>query len=164
MQSLKLQVSLMRLLGRVKTAFADAFAVHHDLDQPFVLVFANTQKTRLVGFSWFTNVLKIAKPGDLTEIFKTVVLLVAVFVIYVKRWLLSGHVQPRKTMSQSFLVVDSNCPVACVGWTTGTFANKIGAAAMCFPDKLARFWGVVKDGSKMVSGNHEFQFTIGMTK
>ena len=164
MQTLKLQVSLMRLFGRVKAAFADAFTVHHDLNAPFALVCRNPQKARMIGFGRPAHILQIAKPGDLAEIFKTVVLLVAVFVVYVKRWLLSGHVQPRKTMSQSFLVANGNCPVACVGWTAGTLADKIGAAMVGFPNKFARFRVVVKNRSEMVSGNHEFQFTIGVAK
>ena len=164
MQTLKFQVSLMRLLGRVKAAFTDAFAVHHNLNQPFVLVFANTKKSRFISLGWFTHVLKITKSRNFAEIFKTVVLFVAVFVINVKQRLLSGHVQPRKTMSQSFLVVDGNRPVACIGWTTCTFADKIGAAVMRLPNKFARFRVVVKNGSEIVSGNHEFQFTIGTTK
>jgi hypothetical protein len=35
---------------------------------------------------------------------------------------------------------------------------------MCLPDKITSLWVVIKDGSDMVSGNHEFQFTIGVTK
>jgi hypothetical protein len=35
---------------------------------------------------------------------------------------------------------------------------------MCLPDKITSFWVVIKDGLDMVSGNHEFEFTIGVTK
>ena len=164
MQTLKLQISLMRLLGRVKAAFADAFAIHHNLHSPFFLVGADTKKTHFVGFGWLSHVLQITKSGNFAKVVKLVVLLVSISVVYVKHWKRAGHVQPRKPVCQSFLVVDGNSPVPGVSWTTRTFADKIRAAVMCFPDKITSLWVVVKDGSDMVSGNHEFEFTIGVTK
>lgn len=164
MQSLKFQVSLIRLLRCVKAAFSDAFAIYHNLNTPFALMRGNPQKARMIGFGRTAHILQIPKPGDLAKIFKTVVFLVSVFVINVKRWMLSGHIQPRKAMSQSFLVVNGDCPVASVGWTTGTLADKIRATVMYFPNKFARFRVVVKNRSEMVSGNHEFQLTIKAAK
>ena len=164
MQSFKFQVSLMRLFRCIKAAFADAFAIYHNLNTPFVLVRGNPQEARMIGFGRAAHILQIAKPGDFAKIFKTVILLIAVFVVNVRRWLLSGHVQPRKAMSQSFLIVNGYCPIAGVGWTTGTFADKIGATMMCFPNKFARFRAVIKNRSEMVGGNHEFQLTIKAAK
>jgi len=164
MQSLKLQVSLMRLLGRVKAAFADALALCHNLHSPFTLMGADTKKTHFVGFGWVPHVLQIAKTGNLPKIAKLVVLLVSILMVYVKRWENAGHVQPRKSVRQPFLVVDGNCPVPRVGRTTGTFTDKIGAAMMFFPDKIASLWVVVKNGLDMVSGNHDFEFTMKAAK
>jgi hypothetical protein len=164
MQTLKLQVSLMRLLWRVKAAFADAFAIHHDLHSPFSLVGADAQKTHFVGFGGRSHVLQIAKTRNFTKVAELVVLLITISMVYVKRWGYAGHVQPSKPVSQPFLVVDGDSPIPRVGWTTSTFADKIGAAVMCLPDKITSFWVVIKDGLDMVSGNHEFEFTIGVTK
>jgi hypothetical protein len=164
MQPLKLQVSLMRLLGRAKAAFADAFTICHNLRSPFALVGADTKEARFVGFGWVSHVLQIAKTRNLSKIAELVVLLVSIFMVYVKRWKNAGHVQPRKSVRQPFLVVNGNCPVPCVGRATGTFTNKIGAAMMFFPDKNASLWVVVKNGLDMVSGNHDFEFTMKAAK
>ena len=164
MQPFKLQVSLMRLLGRVKAAFADTFAVCHNLHSPFSLVNTDTKEARFVGFGWVPHVLQIAKTRNFPKIAKLIVLFVSVPVVYVKRRKSAGHVQPRKSVRQPFLVVDSNCPVPRVGRTTGTFTDKIGAAMMFFPDKNASLWVVVKNGLDMVSGNHDFEFTMKAAK
>lgn len=164
MQPFKLQVSLMRLFGCVKAAFADAFSVHHNLNKPFVLVPAHTEKAGFVGFCWLTHVLQIAKPRDFTKVFKPIVLLVAIFMVNVMQRRLSGHVKPRKPMCQSFLVVDGNCPIAGIGWAARTFADQIRSVMVSFPHKLACVGVIVQDGSNMVSGNHDIQFTIGQTK
>jgi len=163
-QPLKLQVSLMRLLGRVKAAFADAFAVCHNLHSPFSLVGADTKEPRFVGFGWVPHVLQIAKTRNFSKIAELVVLFVSISVIYVKRWKSAGHVQPCKSVRQPFLVVDGNCPIPRVGRATGTFTDKIGAAMMFFPDKIASLWVVVKNGLDMVSGNHDFEFTMKAAK
>lgn len=164
MQTLKLQVSLMRLLGRVKAAFANAFAIHHNLHKPFSLMGTNSQKPGFIGFGWFSHILQIAKTRDFPKIVELVVLLVSISVVYVERWKFASHVEPRKSVRQSFFVVNCNSPIPCIGWTTGAFADKIRSAVMRLPDKLAGFWVVFKNGSKMVSGNHEFEFTMRATK
>ena len=163
-QPLKLQVSLMRLLGRVKAAFADTLAVCHNLHSPFSLMGADTKEARFVGFGWAPHVLQIAKTRNFPKIAELVVLFVSISVIYVKRWKSAGHVQPGKSVRQPFLVVDGNCPIPRVGRATGTFTNKIGAAVMFFPNKIASLWVVVKNGLDMVSGNHDFEFTMEAAK
>lgn len=161
MLTFQFQVSLMRLFGRVKATFADAFAAHHNLNQPFVLVFANPQKTRLVSLGWFAHVLKIAKTRHFAQIFKSVVQFVSVYVVDVIGRQFACHVQPCKPVRQPFFVVDCNSPVACVSWTARAFADKIRSAFVGFPHKFARCRVVCQDRSNMVSGNHEFKFTIG---
>jgi hypothetical protein len=164
MQTFQMQVSLMRRLWRIKAAFADAFTIHHDLYTPFALVRRNPQKAGTVSFGRLSHILQIAKPGNFAQIIKAIVLLVAVFVVNVKQRFLTSYVKPRKTVSQSFLIVDSDCPIARVGWTAGALADKIRPTQMFFPDKLPSIRVVVKDISEMVNGNHEFHFTIGLAK
>lgn len=160
MQSLQLQVSLMRLFGRIKATFADAFAICHNLHTPFPLVRGNTQEARFISFCWFSNILQIAKTRYFSKVTKSIVLFVSVLMVYMKQRPLAGHVHPRKPMSQFFFVVNCNSPIAPISRTARTFTNKIWAAVMRFPDKFAGFWIVVKNRSDMVSGNHEFKFTI----
>jgi len=164
MQSFQLQVSLMRLLGRIKATFANAFAIRHNLHKPFTLVWANTQKPRLVSFGWFAHILQIPKPGNFSKIIKRIVLFISVFVVNMPHRKNTGYMQPSQSMRKLFLVINCNRPIPQASWTTGTFADKIGAALMRLPHKIARFGVVVQNRSNMVSGNHEFKFTIRVAK
>ena len=160
MQSFKLQISFMRLLGCIKTAFANAFSIYHNLNQPFVLVTTYAKKTRFVCLCWFSNVLQISKPINFSQISKCVVKFIAVFMINMKRWFLLSHVNPSKAMRQFFFIIDSNRPVACISFASSTFTDKIRTLTMCFPNKFTRLRVVIKNGFKMISGNHEFHFII----
>lgn len=164
MQTLKLQVSLMRLFGCVKAAFANLLACDHQLHSPFSLVRGNAQKTRPISFSWLTHVLQVAKTRYFSEIFKSIVSFISVDMVYVRTRQFASHIQPRQPMRQFLLVVDRNSPVSSVGWTACTFTDKIRAAGVRFPNELACFRVVAKNGSDMVNSNHEYQFTIGVTK
>ena len=154
----------MRLFWRIKAAFANAFAINHNLHKPFTLVRANTQKPRLVSFGWFAHVLQIFKTGNFSEIAKRIVLLVPVFVVNMPRRKNANYMQPSQPMSKLFLVVNGNRPIPPASWTTSTFTDKIGAALMRLPHKITSFGIVVQNRSDMVSGNHEFEFTIRATK
>jgi hypothetical protein len=164
MLTLKLQVFLMRLFGRIKTAFADALAISHDLHPPFSLVRANTQQPNFVSHGGFSHVLQIAKPTNFSKVVKLIVLSVAVNVVNVVNRPLTSHVQPRQTMRQSFLVVNSYSPITCIQSAAGAFADKIWAACVVFPHKLSSVGVVLKNRSKMVSGSHEFDLTIEAAK
>lgn len=160
MQTLQLQIPFMRSLWRSKSAFADATPAHHYLHEPFTLMRAHTQKAGLIGFSRAAHVLQIAETVNFAQICKTVVLFVAVNMINVLRRPLPGHIQPRQTMSQPFLVVDSNRPIARVRRTPRAAPNQVGAANVDFPSKLARRQVVVKYRSDMFSRSHDWQFTM----
>ena len=164
MYSLQLQVSLMRFFGRIKAAFADAFTVKHDLYKPFSLMRANTKKPGFIGTGWLSHVLQITKTRYLSKVVKSVVLFVSIFMVNMPGRKASGHVKPRKPVRKTLLVVYRNRPVPHIGWTSRSFTDKIGAAMMYFPNKLAGLWVVVKNGSDMVSGNHEYELTIGAHK
>jgi len=160
MQTLQLQVSLMRRFGRIKAAFADAFSVYHKLHAPFILMRRHTQQANFVGFSSAAHVLQIFRSRHFSKIGKTIVLLVAVFMVNMAKRKCASHVQPRQTMRKSFLIVDCDSPIAHICWTARAFADKIRPRFMRNPNKLARIGVVTKDRSDMVNGNHDIQFTM----
>ena len=153
----------MRLFGRVKAAFTNAFTTYHNLSSPFSLMSANTKKANFVGFGCFANVLKIANTINFPQVGKSVVFFVSILVVNMFQRAISRHVQPCKAVSQSFFVVNCNSPIPRISRASCSFSNKVWAAVMCFPCKLPRFRIVVKDGSDMVMCNHEFDFTIKVT-
>ena len=169
MHSFKLQISLMRLFGRVKAAFTDAFAVYHNLHQPFVLVFTNAKKPAFVGFSWAPHVLQIAKPSHLPQICKRVVQLVSVNVVNVAFRHVSSYIKPRQSMRQSFAVVNSDRNVSRAVYRPRSFSDKIGAAMVFTPGKNARLRVVIQRFAQMFNGNvkfgsHDIKFTIKATQ
>ena len=150
----------MRGFRRIESALPYPFAVRHNLNQPLSLVQTHAQKTGLVCLSWVPHVLQIAKTINFAQVFKSIVLLVAVYVIDVFTRPFTRHVQPRQTMCQPFLIADSNCPVAGTCSAARSAAYEIWTALVGFPHKNARSRVVVQNRSHMVSGSHDLHLTI----
>ena len=165
MQTLKLQVSLMRLLGRVKAAFSDAFAIYHDLRPPFSLMGADTKKTYFVNFGGRSHVLQITKSGHLSQIGKRVVQLVSVNVVNMTVRHVASYIKPSQSMCQSFDIVNGNRNVPLAVDRARSFSDKIGAAMVFAPSKNAGLRVVIQRFAQMFNGNvkfgsHDIQFTI----
>lgn len=148
--SLQSQIRFMRRFRGVKPGFADNLAVGHYLRAPFSLVRADTEKTNFVGFGGLAHVLKIAEPRHLAQVAKTVVALIAVYVVNVLRWPFPRHIRPRKTMRELLAVMNGYGPVSGRLRRPGLFTNKIGAAFMRAPRKNACVSVVVQRRSQML--------------
>ena len=165
MQTLQLQVLLMRLLRRIKTAYANSFAVNHDLCSPFSLVSTDAQKPNFVGFGGFSHVLQIAKPRNLTQISKRIVQLIAVNVVYMPFRHVARYIKPRQSMRQSLDVMNSNRNVPRAMERSCNFSNKIRPLMIFTPRKNAGLHVVLQRFVQMLNGNvkfgiHDIQFTI----
>ena len=165
MQTLKLQVSLMRLLGRVKAAFTDAFTIDHNLRSPFTLVGANTKKAHLVGFSGYSHVLQITKPSNLPQVTKRIVKFVSINVVNMAVWHISRYMKPCQPMSKPFNVVDSNRKVSPAMDGPRCFSDKIRTVVVFAPRKNTGLHIVIQRFAQMFNGNvkfrsHDIQFTI----
>ena len=165
MFALKLQISLMRFFWRIKSAFTNAFAIHHDLRPPFSLVSADTKKPHFVSLSGGSHILQIAKSSDLPQIGKRIVQFVPVNVVNVVIRHIPRYIKPRQSMRQSFDIVDGNRNVPFAVNRTRNFPNKIRAAMISTPSKNAGLRVVIQRFAQMVNGNsalfcHDNQFTI----
>lgn len=158
--TLQFQVSLMRFFGRVKATFSNFVTIDHYLHSPFTLMCRNSEKPAFVCFSRASHVLKISESCHFSKIIKSVVLFVSVFMINMFRRKFTSHVKPRESMSKSFLIIDSDCPIASVSRTSRNLSNKIRSAGMSFPDKDSRDRIVIKNISDMVSCSYDYEFTI----
>lgn len=156
----KLQIFFVRGFGRVKAAYANSFAVGHQLRAPFSLVRRNTQKTGFISLSWLSYVLQISKSRNIPQIVKSVVALVSVFVVNMPNGKTASYVQPSQSVRENFFVVNCYRYVAGVSRTAGFFANKIWAARMLNPHKASRSGRIMQNRSDMVSGYHEYDITI----
>ena len=169
MQPFKLQISLMRLFGRVKTAFTDAFTIYHNLHSPFSLVGADTKKAYFVGFGGSSHVLQIAKSSNLPQICKRIVQLVSVNVVNVAFRHVPSYIKPCQSMRQSFGVVDCDRNVSPAVNRPRSFPDKIRAAMVFAPSKNACLRVVIQRFAQMFNGNvkfgsHDIQFTIKATQ
>ena len=165
MQTLKLQVFLMRLFGRVKTAYTNAFAVSHNLRPPLSLVGTDAQKTDLIGFGGFFYVLQITKPRNLAQVSKRIVQFIAVNVVYMPFRHVACNVKPSQSVRQSFNIVNSNRNVARAMRGTCNFSDKIRTPMIFTPSKNAGLHVIRQRFAQMLYGNvgcnsHDIQFTI----
>ena len=155
------QVSFMGLFRGIKSAFADSLSVCHYLHAPFALMRGYTKKTNFICFGWRSHVLQIFKSGNFTQIVKTVVLFISVYMVYMTVRPFSRDVKPCKSMRQTFFIVYGNSPISRVCRTARFLSYKIVSVFMRFPYKNARCRIIIKNRSYMVSRNHELAFTIG---
>ena len=165
MQTLKFQIGLMRFFGGVKTAFANAFAVGHNLRSPLSLMGADTQKTNFIVFGGFSHVLQVTKPRNLAQVSKRIVQFIAVNVIYVPFRHVARNVKPSQSMRQSFNIVDGNRNVARAMRGACNFSNEIRTPMIFTPSKNAGLHVIRQRFAQMLYGNvgcnsHDIQFTI----
>lgn len=163
--SLHLQIRLMSGFGRFKPGLTVAHSVGHDLHKPLTLMFANTQKPTLIGFSGFSHVLKIARPRHLAQVAKTIVAFVAVYVVDMLRRPFTRDIRPRKAMRELLSVANGYSPIARRLRRTCYFPLKIGSCFMLGPNEKSRVGVVTKRRSQMLDsawwlGCHDNRFTI----
>lgn len=163
--SLQSQIRFMRRFRGVKPGLAVTHAVRHKLHDPFTLVPADAEKPNFVGFSGFAHVLKITEPRDLAQVAKTVVALIAVYVVDMLRWPFTSHVSPRETMRELLAVMNGYGPVARRMFGPRYLADKIRAPFVCRPCKRAGAGVIVEARPQMVYsawfvGCHDNGFNI----
>ena len=163
--TLKLQILLMRLFRRIKTAYAYSLPINHYLRSPFSLVSANTKQADFIGFSSGSHVLQIAKSSYLPQIAKTIVFFIAIDVVNMMRRHFASDIKPRQSMRQSFNIVNGNANVPCAMHRASNFTDKIRAPAMLAPSKNAGLRVIVQRLAQMFNGNvrfncHDVEFTI----
>ncbi len=163
--ALGLKVRLMSLFWRVKSAFSDFASVCHQLHSPFALMAADAKKAAFVCFGWAFKVLKVSKAINFTQIAKSIVSFLTINMVNMIFRPIAGHVQPSKTMSKYFSVVNSNSPIPSLRRGTGFFANQFGLIFVFKPKKVTRFRLVTQKFFQlpqrdMVIRSHENEFTI----
>ena len=159
-KALQLQIALMRTFWRIKSTFAYKFAVRHYLHAPFLLMSADSQKTRFVCFGWEPHILQIAKSTYFAQVCKAIVLFVPVYVVNVVNRPFSRHPQPRQSVGQSFLVKNSNGPITSACRASSPVAHKIWTTFVVFPHEHAGQGVVIQSKSHMVSNIHDLHLTI----
>jgi hypothetical protein len=147
---LQSQIRFMGRFRRFKPGLAVAHAVCHKLHDPFTLVPANAEKPNFVGFSGFAHVLKVAEPRHLAQVAKTVVALIAVYVVDMLRWPFTSHVSPRETMRELLAVMNGYGPVARRMFGSRYLTDKVWTPFVCRPCKRAGNGVIVEARPQMV--------------
>ena len=95
---LGIKISLMRLFGGDVVAYAPRFPVHGYACAPFILEAYDTHKTRFVSPVRFTDVLRISIWHHYAKVINSVIMLIAVYVIYQTVRPFAVRKQPGKPM------------------------------------------------------------------
>ncbi len=155
-------VMAMRFFWSVEPAFAVSNSVSHYLHQPFSLVGAYAEETRLICLSRFPHILQVYTPRYVTKIIKFVVKLIAIYVVYMRLRPRTGYVSPRQSVRQILFVIYRYRPIAGCVAISGNFADKIGSSIVNAPCKLTKASVVIQALFNIVSRYHETDFTIGV--
>lgn len=163
---LQSQIRFMRRFRSVKPGSAVTHAVCHKLHDPFTLVLANAEKPNFVGFSGFAHILKVSEPRHLAQVAKTIVALIAVYVVNMLRRPFTSHISPRETMRELLAVMNGYRPVTRRMFGPRRFANEVGAPLVCRPCKRTGIGVIVEARPQMRYGAgqivcHDNAFTTG---
>lgn len=148
------QIGLMRFFRRIVIAYAPRFPVNSYVCAPFILKTYHAKKTGFVSFIWFANVLSIAVFAYLTQIFKSVVRFISVYVVNKFDGPVAGHVKPRQTVRFVNLPVnaDSDVPDAFF-FAPGYVANMNAFSNALAPRKNTCLRAIVKNLAKSIQSN-----------
>lgn len=166
---LQFQIRFMGGFGSVKPGLTSNYAVNHYLRAPLSLVRTDAEQADFVGFSGSSHILKVAMPSYLAQITKTVVALIAVYVVDMLRGPLARYIRPRKTVRELLFIVNGYSPITCRLRRSRQFAVKIRSLFMVFPCKETGVSVVSKRRAQMFNGAwrfncHDNAFTIGGLK
>ena len=98
---------------------------------------AYTELACSIGFGSLPDVLKISVPRHLPQIAKTIVSLIAIYMVYMLRRPFTGYVRPSKAMRELFAVVNGYGPIPCRLRRARQLAYKIRSLFMRDPCKDA---------------------------
>lgn len=117
------QIRLLRFFRRVVVAYTSRFSLDSNAGAPFILKTYHTHKARFVAFIWLANVLRISVLKHFSQIFKSVVRFLSVYVINKFNRPFASHIKPSQTVRamdaliypyggvpNSFFFAPRNCP------------------------------------------------------
>lgn len=148
------QIGLMRFFRRIVIAYAPRFSVNSYVCAPFILETYNAKKAGFVSFIWLANVLSVAVLAYLTQIFKSVVRFISVYVVNKFDGPVTGHVKPRQTMRFVNLPVnaDSDVPDPFF-FAPGYIANTNTFSDALAPRKNACLRVIIKNLAKSIQSD-----------
>ena len=160
------QIRFMRFFRSGVTRFTRQNSVRHNLCAPFTLVRAHTKQTNFIRFSGFTHVLQVTEPRYLTQIAKTIVHFVAVYMVNMLRRPFTRNVSPRQSVRQLLAVMDSYGPITRRMFRPRRSPDQIRSPTVCCPYKYACISVVVERIAQIFYGarvirSHDVVFTIG---
>jgi len=134
------QISLMGFFRRVKKAQPNGFVVDFNFRQP-AFIFSPHACVAALVIAAAPAIMRVFKVGGFTQICKTVIRAVTVYVVDLVRRPVTRHVKPRQSMREMQRVIQTNNIVTVFHPTTGFAAGRT-FSPFCIPSKDAGF-GVI---------------------
>ena len=145
------QISLMGFFRRVKKTQPNRFVVDFNFRQPAFILSPYTCVAAFVAAASLA-VMRVFNVGGFTQIYKTVIRAVAIYVVDLVRRPFTCHVKPRQPMREMQRVVQANNVVSVFHPATSLAAGRT-FSPFCVPSKDASFGVVVYKMAKTIYRN-----------
>ncbi len=118
------------------------FAAMRYTSAPFILVKYDAHKAGFISFVWFTDILRIAFRTNYSQIFKTIIRFIAVYMVNNVFWPFASYIKPYKSVRFINAPLDSYGNISFLVGAPCSVANLDGFARSNSPRKKPRI-GVV---------------------
>jgi len=157
--SLCRNVSSLSLFGGLECAKVNLGVVVRYACHKSKAIFENAKNAcRFVAYLCFSLVLNVLRLRDITQVFKTIVRSIAVYMVNLPVWKFSRHIQPSKPMAFISFSVNRSYLIFVKGKTTRYFS--LFYPSLFQPsNKNTSVWVVIKNFFKSVLCNHPTTLT-----
>lgn len=151
------EVGGVSLLLRREGAEPNTFTLDANLSGPFAAILSpvNAHEARSVVFPRSNLILHIDAPSHITQVFKAIISLYAVDVVYMKLREFARHIKPHETRGREIGVVQHQVQIAAASVNrSNDLTSGMDRARANESGKKAGYWVVTKQFFQSFLGNH----------
>lgn len=147
------KIGFMRFFGRIVIAYAARLFVYGYACAPFILKFYYANKPRFISFIRFSNILRISVFKHLAQIFKSVIMFNAIYVVDIFYRPIFCHVKPRQPMRFVNFAINTYRDVSNAFFFASGHVTNLHATSNSFtPFKQPRLRFIIKHLTKPFCG------------
>ena len=156
--ALGFEVGFVRFLWRVVGSYVKMFFVNLNVCRKLFALYANPQQPGFINRHSAPPVLQIDRSSYVAQVIETIIRRIAVFVVNIVLWPLSGYVQPRKAAALVKNIVDPNNEIPVSAFAARYLTSQRSNRFVYFPPKYAGGSVVVYDLAQSFRCNRAVSF------
>ena len=153
-QRLNSQIAPRSIFFSAEPRNAHSFSVYHYLHRPSPLRgrYAAVFRSRI--FVGARHIMQIRRPADVTQIAKTIIGFIAIYVVNMAFRPFTRHIKPRKPMFGNSFFADKNAAITIAHFRAGTLTHSVRLVFASQPSKNTRVRVVMHRLAQLFCVNH----------